>query len=167
MKSVAILHDIRSVVNVGAIFRTCDAAGISKIYLTGITPTPLDRFGRARKDMAKTALGAEKKVAWEFVPEIGSVLEKLKKENYNIIAIEQSPASVDYKKVRELIATEGEVEEKNEEKIAFLVGNEVGGVPAQILDLCNLVTEIPMKGQKESLNVSTAFGIAVFRILNI
>ena len=59
MKSVAILHDIRSVINVGAIFRTCDAAGVSKIYLTGITPMPLDRFGRTRADLAKAALGAE------------------------------------------------------------------------------------------------------------
>lgn len=159
MKTVAILHDIRSVVNVGAIFRTCDAAGISKIYLTGITPTPLDRFGRTRGDMAKAALGAEKTVAWEFSREIEPVLEKLKKENYKIIAIEQSSSSVDYKKIKEKIKSAG--------SIAFLVGNEVDGLPVKILDCCDIVAEIPMKGQKESLNVSTAFGIAVFRILDI
>lgn len=159
MKSVAILHDIRSIINVGAIFRTCDAAGISKIYLTGITPTPLDRFGRTRNDLAKAALGAEKTVAWEFSQEVEPVLEKLKKENYKIIAIEQSPAAVDYKKVREQI---GSIE-----SVAFLIGNEVDGVPKHLLDQCNVVAEIPMKGQKESLNVSTAFGIAVFRILEI
>jgi len=159
MKTVAILHDIRSVINVGAIFRTCDAAGISKIYLTGITPTPLDRFGRMRADLAKAALGAEKTVAWEFSPKVEPVLEILKKENYKIIAIEQSPASVDYKKVREQVNLS--------ENLAFLVGSEVDGVPASILNLCDIVAEISMKGQKESLNVSTAFGIAVFRILDI
>lgn len=159
MKSVAVLNDIRSVVNVGAIFRTCDAAGISKIYLTGITPTPLDRFGRTRTDLAKAALGAEKTVAWEYSQEIEPVLEKLKKEKCKVVAVEQSPTSVDYKKVQEQI--------DQQENIAFLVGNEVDGVSKQILDLCDIVAEIPMKGQKESLNVSTAFGIAVFRILNI
>lgn len=159
MKAVAILHDIRSVINVGAIFRTCDAAGISKVYLTGITPTPLDRFGRTRPDLAKAALGAEKTVAWEFSQEIGLVLEKLKKEKYKIIAIEQSPTSVDYKKVGEQIGTD--------ENVAFLIGNEVDGVPSGLLNQCDVVAEIPMKGQKDSLNVSTAFGIAVFRILEI
>lgn len=159
MKTVAILHDIRSVINVGAIFRTCDASGISKTYLTGITPTPLDRFGRVRGDMAKAALGAEKTIDWEYSKEIEPVLEKLKKEDYKIIAIEQSSASVDYKKVREQI-----VSLKN---IAFLVGSEVDGVSAEILKCCDIVAEIPMKGEKESLNVSTAFGIAVFRILDI
>ena len=159
MKTVAILHDIRSVINVGAIFRTCDAAGISKIYLTGITPTPLDRFGRTRTDLAKAALGAEKTVAWEFSQEVDLVLENLKKENYKIIAIEQSPTSVDYKKVQEQIG--------QHEDVAFLVGNEVGGISEQLLNSCDIVAEIPMKGQKESLNVSTAFGVAVFRILNI
>jgi tRNA G18 (ribose-2'-O)-methylase SpoU len=159
MKTVAILHDIRSVVNVGAIFRTCDAAGISKIYLTGITPTPLDRFGRTRTDLAKAALGAEKTVAWEFFQKVEPVLEALKKEGYKIVAIEQSPISIDYKKVREHISSHND--------IAFLVGNEVGGVPMQLLSCCDFVAEIPMEGQKESLNVSTAFGIATFRILDI
>ena len=159
MKIVAVLHNIRSVVNVCAIFRTCDAAGISKIYLTGITPTPLDRFGRTRADLSKAALGAEKTVAWEFSLEIGPILKKLKKEKFKLIAVEQSSASIDYKKVAEKV--------KAEENLAFLVGNEVDGLPADLLDQCDIVTEIPMKGQKESLNVGTAFGIAVFRILNI
>jgi 23S rRNA (guanosine2251-2'-O)-methyltransferase len=158
-KVVAILHNIRSVINVGAIFRTCDAAGISKVYLTGITPTPLDRFGRTRTDLAKAALGAEKTVAWELLNDPEVALEKLKKENYKIIAIEQSSTSVDYKKAR------GQIDPK--ENVAFLIGNEVEGLPPEILNQCDIVAEIPMKGQKESLNVSTAFGIAVFRILEI
>ena len=159
MKRVAILHDIRSVINVGAIFRTCDAAGISQIYLTGITPTPLDRFGRVRNDLAKAALGAEKTIAWEFAHEIESVFEKLKKENYKIIAIEQSSGSIDYKEIKEKLTPK--------ENIAFLIGNEVDGVPDSVLDSCDYIAEITMKGEKESLNVSTAFGIAVFRILDI
>ena len=159
MKSVAILADIRSVINVGAIFRTCDAVGISKIYLTGITPTPLDRFGRTRNDLVKSALGAEKTIDWEFSQEIVPVLENLKKDGYKIIAIEQASTSIDYKKVHQLI--------KEDSKIAFLVGNEVAGVPESILKLCDIVAQIPMKGGKESLNVSTAFGIAVFRILEV
>ena len=158
MKTIVILHNIRSVLNVGAIFRTCDAAGISKVYLTGYTPTPLDRFSRARKDMAKAALGAEKTVAWQAVSDVGEVLKILKKEKYKIVAIEQSSQSVDYKKASDLVAGEN---------IAFLVGNEVEGLSAEILKNCDLVAAISMKGKKESLNVATAFGIAVFRILDI
>jgi 23S rRNA (guanosine2251-2'-O)-methyltransferase len=159
MKSVAILHDIRSVINVGAIFRTCDAVGISKIYLIGITSTPLDRFGRTRADFAKAALGAEKTITWEFSDRIEPILEKVKKEGFKIVAIEQSPASVDYRKVCEQLGAA--------QKFAFLVGNEVGGLPTQVLGLCDVVAEIPMRGEKESLNVSTAFGVAVYRILDI
>ena len=158
MKSVAVLHNIRSVLNVGAIFRTCDAVGISKIYLTGYTPTPLDRFGRARADLAKAALGAEKTVAWEQFGEITDALKILKKEKYKIVAIEQSPEAMDYKKVAEKISGED---------LAFVVGNEVDGLSEEILKKCDIVAEIPMKGNKESLNVATAFGVAVFRILNI
>src|SRR5580698_89087 len=99
-EAVLILNDIRSTHNVGAIFRTADAAGIAKIYLVGITPGPLDRFGRVRADVAKAALGAEKSVAWEARATLAPLLAKLKKEGYAIIAIEQSSNSVDYKKVK-------------------------------------------------------------------
>jgi len=150
-----ILHNIRSVYNVGAIFRTAEAAGISKIYLTGYTPTPLDRFERPRKDLAKAALGAEKIIPWQSFKTIGPILNKLKKEKVKIIAIEQSPKSVDYKKI------------KVSKDTAFIVGNEVKGLSKSILSKCDVVAEIPMKGKKESLNVSVSFGIALFRILNI
>ena len=86
--------------NVGAIFRTADAAGISKIYLTGYTPAPLDRFGKKRKDLAKSALGAEEFVKWEQRKSTFSLLAKLKKENFLIIGIEQDKKSVDYKIIR-------------------------------------------------------------------
>ncbi|MFA5934119.1 MAG: TrmH family RNA methyltransferase [Candidatus Paceibacterota bacterium] len=155
MNTILILNDIRSTHNVGAIFRTADAAGISKIFLVGITPAPLDRFGRERKDIAKSALGAEKTVPWESVKTIKPILNKLKKEKYKIIAIEQSPKAIDYKKV------------KLPNKSAIILGNEVKGLPQSILNQCDVIAEIPMRGKKESLNVSVATGIALFRILGI
>src|SRR3990167_1368103 len=98
-QNILIIHNIRSVQNVGAMFRTADAAGINKIYLSGYTPTPLDRFGRKRGDLAKSALGAEEFVSWEQVKNITTLLGKLKKEKFLIIAIEQDRNSVDYKKL--------------------------------------------------------------------
>lgn len=152
---VAILHNIRSVHNAGSIFRTADAAGISKIYLTGYTPTPVDRFGKERKDFAKTALGAEKNVCWEQCKTDVGAIRKLKKEGYTVIAIEQAKNAEDYKNI------------KAPEKIAFIIGNEVLGISPSTLALCDAVAEIPMRGKKESLNVSVAAGIAIFRILNV
>lgn len=154
-ENILILNDIRSVENVGAMFRTADAAGIDKIYLTGYTPTPLDRFGRKRKDIAKSALGAEEHVSWEQKKSISALLTKLKKEGFQIIAIEQDKKSIDYKKV------------KLKGKNAFIVGTEVTGIPKKVLKKCDKIVEIPMKGKKESLNVSVALGVALFRMLNI
>jgi tRNA G18 (ribose-2'-O)-methylase SpoU len=152
---VVILDNIRSAHNVGSIFRTSDAAGVEKIYLCGTTPTPKDRFGRIVAEIAKTALGAEKDVAHEYLKATSQAIKKLKKEGYQIIAIEQAENSIDYKKV------------KTKSKCAFVVGNEVEGVKKNILKLCDQVAEIPMQGKKESLNVAVSFGVAIFRILNI
>jgi tRNA G18 (ribose-2'-O)-methylase SpoU len=154
-ENILIIHNVRSVTNVGAMFRTADATGINKIYLTGYTPTPLDRFGRVRKDMAKSALGAEDFVSWEYRKNISSLLNKLKQEKYLIIGIEQDKKSIDYKKV------------KLQKKNAFIVGTEVTGIPKNILKKCDIIAEIPMRGKKESLNVSVACGVALFRICNI
>ena len=153
--TILILPDIRSAVNVGSMFRTADACGVSFIYLAGITPAPLDQFQRPNSDIAKSALGAEKTIPWKAVKNIRPLVTKLKKDGYQIIAIEQSEHSVDYKKVRPA------------EKVAFIVGNEVEGVPEKIQNLCDVVAEIPMKGEKESLNVSVALGVALFRMLSI
>jgi 23S rRNA (guanosine2251-2'-O)-methyltransferase len=153
--NILILPDIRSVENVGAMFRTADAAGINKIFLTGTSPTPLDRFGRKRNDLAKSALGAEEFVAWEYKKTLVPLLTKLKKDGYQIIAIEQAENSVDYKKVN--------LKNKN----AFVVGTEVTGIPKNILNKCDIIAEIPMKGKKESLNVSVALGVSLFRILGL
>ncbi|MBI4155648.1 MAG: TrmH family RNA methyltransferase [Candidatus Zambryskibacteria bacterium] len=164
-KVAVLLHNIRSVHNVGSIFRTADALGVNKIYLSGYTPAPLDRFNRPRKDITKVALGAEKIVAWEHTKDPIVLIRKLK-ESHQIIALEQTENSVDYKKVKVLYP------------VLFIIGNEVEGVEKSILKLCDIIAEIPMRGKlarnrlpddvgKESLNVSVAFGIALSRIVNI
>ncbi len=155
--NILILHDIRSVENVGAMFRTADAAGIDKIYLTGYTPTPVDRFGRKRRDMAKSALGAEEFVKWEYKKSVQNILTKLKKDGFKIIALEQDEKSIDYRTLR-LRSGQGN---------AFIVGTEVTGIPKNILKKCDVIAEIPMRGKKESLNVSVALGVALFRICNL
>lgn len=154
-QTILILHDIRSKINVGSIFRTADAVGVTKIYLTGYTPAPTDRFGRPVQEIAKSALGAELTIPWEKKKDSKSVIKKLKAENFSIIAVEQSKRSVDYKKV------------KPQFPAAFIFGNEVSGVPDSLLKLSDIIAEIPMKGEKESLNVAVSVGVALFRILGV
>lgn len=149
------LQDIRSVHNVGSIFRTADASGVNKIYLVGTTPTPIDRFGRVRQDMAKVALGAENNIPWEYYADWKKLMLKLKKGKIKIVALEQDKKSIDYKKF------------KNEDNFCLLVGEEVGGLPKNILSKVDSIIEIPMRGKKESLNVSVALGVAIFRVLKI
>lgn len=149
---VLILPDIRSAINIGSIFRTADAVGISKIYMTGYTPTPADKFGRIQKDITKSALGAETWVPWEYKKDLFSLLRKLKKEGYSIVAIEQDEKATDYRKV------------KVKNKTAIILGPEVLGLDKKILNHCDVIVEIPMLGKKESLNVSVACGVALFRM---
>ena len=151
-KIFLILHDIRSIYNVGSIFRTADAGGVSKIFLTGITPSPFDRFGRTRKDFEKVSLGAGENIVWEHEKNIISVIEMLKKNDIQCIAIEQALSAVNY---REVVPSRS---------YALIFGNEVLGLPVEVLEKCDIIAEIPMKGVKESLNVSVAVGIALFRI---
>ncbi len=136
-------------------FRTADASGVTKIFLTGYTPRPVDRFNRPVKEILKTALGAEKNIPWEHKPDTLEVIKDLKKKKVEIIALEQSPKALDYKKVKA----------KND--IALVVGNEVLGLSKEILAIADIIAEIPMNGGKESLNVSVALGVALFRILDI
>jgi tRNA G18 (ribose-2'-O)-methylase SpoU len=159
-----ILDNIRSVHNVGSIFRTAETLGIGAIYCVGTTPIPLDRFGRKRKDFAKVALGAENLVKWEHlgkavsadsgINEVAALIKKLKKEGFEIVALEQSPRAVDYKKV----------EVGN--KVAVILGSEVEGVSPKLLKLADIIAEIPMIGKKESLNVSVAGAVFLFRLLD-
>ncbi len=150
-----LLHNIRSNHNVGSIFRTADALGVTKIYLSGYTPTPMDKFGRNRKDIAKVALGAEKSLDWEYLEDPEKTIKNLKKSGVMVVGVEQAKNSIDYKKV------------KINYPALFIMGNEVDGIEKKILKLCDIVAEIPMRGDKESLNVSVAFGVALFRILNV
>ncbi len=152
-QNILILNDIRGAENVGAMFRTADAAGVHKIYLVGYTPTPIDRFGRKQKSIAKTALGAEDYIPWEQVKSINTLINKLHKNGFQIIAIEQDENSVNYKKV------------KLKDKNAIIMGSEVDGVAKNVLAKCDVIAEIPMQGKKESLNVSVACGVALYGLL--
>lgn len=157
MKSIVVLDNLRSVYNVGSIFRTANAVGAEKIYLCGTTPTPLDKKGERRKDFAKVSLGAEDTVSWEYFESALECVKKLQGEDYFIIAFEQDDRAVDYKN----ISLEGEG------NVAFVLGNEVDGVAKDILEQSDVIAEIPMIGTKESLNVTIAFGVAAYRILGL
>ena len=155
---IVILHNIRSTHNVGSIFRTADATGCEKIYLCGITPAPRDRFGRENEKISKVALGAEKWITWEKVGQTTRLIDKIKKEGYKFLAIEQSSRSLPYQKIK--------LSKKDLAKTALIVGNEIKGLPPTILRRADKILEIPMRGKKESLNVAVAFGIVVFNLIN-
>ncbi len=146
-KIVIILHNIRSRENVGSIFRTADAAGVSKIYLCGITPTP------PHEKISKTALGAETYVSWESYKQTWRLLEKLKRDSINIVALEQTKESADLFRFNPKFP------------LALVLGNEVKGLSSQLIKYCETKVSIPMHGRKESLNVSVAAGIALFKII--
>jgi tRNA G18 (ribose-2'-O)-methylase SpoU len=162
MKIAIIAHDIRSVHNVGSIFRTADAAGVEKIFLCGITPAPLDRFKQVRADFAKVALGAEKYIPWESMPTTMDVIKRLKKEGYEIFALEQSKRSVPYYQEAARLARRDDARNERDARVAVILGNEVKGLPPSVLRTADRILEIPMMGKKESLNVAVAFGIVVF-----
>ena len=151
---ILVLDNIRSAHNVGSLFRTADTLGISDIVLCGITPTPIDRFGKINKEIAKTALGAEKTIVWKKEISTISFLRKLKKKDMQIVLIEQSEKSIDYKKIHIQSPT------------VCVVGNEVDGISKKVLALADLIAEIPLRGKKESLNVSVAGAVALFRMLD-
>ena len=144
---VVILENIRSLHNVGAIFRTADGAGWNRLYLTGYTGYPPDRR------IEKVSLGAEEFLPWEHVDSAEKLCKQLKKEGFQIIALEQSDRS------KNIFDTPS-----SKENIALVLGNEVDGVSPEILEICEQHLEIPMYGKKKSLNVSVAAGIALFAI---
>ncbi len=154
---IAVLDNLRSVYNVGSIFRTANAVGIEKIYLCGTTPTPVDKKGERRKDFSKVALGAEDTVKWEYCEDTVKTLKELHKQGSYIIALEQDETSVDYKTVTY----------DTRKDVVFVIGPEVTGMSKEVLDECDIIAEIPMLGTKESLNVTIAFGIGVYRILGL
>jgi tRNA G18 (ribose-2'-O)-methylase SpoU len=164
MKIVVVLHDVRSVHNVGSIFRTADAAGVAKIFLCGITPSPLDRFKNIRSDFAKVSLGAEKSVAWEYCATAVNALATLQADGYQIFAVEQSKKSIPYYAARSKRSHGENIQPHRALKIALVLGNEVKGLSPAMVKMADKILEIPMSGKKESLNVAVAFGIVVFGI---
>lgn len=153
------MHNIRSLHNVGSMFRTADAMGVKKIYLTGYTPAPFDIFGKVRKDFQKTALGAESYVEWEKIKSINSVFKKVKKEKVFIAALEQAKNSILLCHFATKSLLSNPIAKRG---VAVVVGNEVKGISPAILKKCDRILEIPMLGKKESLNVSVAAGIALY-----
>jgi tRNA G18 (ribose-2'-O)-methylase SpoU len=140
--------NVRSLWNVGSFFRTADALGVEKIYLTGYTGHP------PRKEITKTALGAEEIVPWEHHTDPIPILEKLKREGWQIVALEQTDRSENLRTF------------KPDEKVCVVVGHELTGVPEELLELSDALVEIPMLGEKESLNVAVAAGIALYMLQN-
>lgn len=145
-----ILEDIRSAYNVGAIFRTADAAGVTKVFLVGYTPAPIDRFGRPQPEINKTSLGASETMPWEKADDIAELIARLKHEGVSVVAVELAVGSVPLKEFIE------------PENVAYIVGNEVEGVSKEALELADVIVELPMLGQKESLNVSVTAGIILY-----
>ena len=140
-----IAHDVRSILNVGAIFRTADAAGAGFVWLTGYTPGP----DTHPEKIEKTALGAQASVPWGRMRRVGDVVRKLRRQGVSIVALEQTESSVDYRKFRPKFP------------LAIIVGNEVRGIDMSH-NVADRYIEIPMRGKKESLNVAIALGIALY-----
>ena len=154
----------------GSVFRTADGAGASKIYLTGYTPAPTDRMGNYLPQVHKVALGAERTVPWEKVTNIAGVIRKLKKEKYKVFAVEQDKRSVPYNKVfalrRVRQAHREQAQGKNNRKFALVFGNEVRGLSPAVLNAVDKILEIPMYGEKESLNVSVSVGVVAYGLVS-
>lgn len=151
---IAIFDNIRSRHNVGSMFRTADAAGIEKIYLCGLTSAPVDVFSRPCPKIAKTALGAEKSVVWEKKKSAVRLIKNLKKQGFFIVCAEICEGAISY--------TDFSIPKGRRKKITLIMGNEVEGLSKKVLSLADAVLKIPMRGEKESLNVSVAFGILAF-----
>jgi len=148
-KFYLILPNIRSCHNVGAMFRTADACGVSKLFLVGYTAKP------PKPQIDKVSLGAEKWMPWKYKKDLKKLIKSLKKKKVFVVGLEKTNFS------EELGVIKNFVQEKD---VALIVGNEVEGISEEILELCDLVAHIPMYGKKESLNVSVAAGIAMYEM---
>lgn len=142
-----IFENVRSMHNIGAMFRTSDGALVEKIFLTGITPCP------PKKEIDKSALGATDVVPWEYCADVSVPIENLKSKGVSIIALELARQSVPYFKFQYKFP------------MCLVVGNEVDGISQNLLNMCDAAIDIPMLGRANSLNVATAYGIAVYEIL--
>ncbi len=155
---IVVLDNIRSMHNVGSIFRTSDGVGIEKIYLCGYTPSPIhDKLGHRRPQIEKVALGAVDFIEWEKSLSGWRCVDKLKKQGRKIIAIEQTKNSA--------LISDYKLSKNDWDNSVLIVGNEIEGVSDVILKRADVILEIPMKGNKNSLNVSVAFGVAAYSLL--
>ena len=145
---IVILDNVRSLNNIGSVFRTCDAFLIEKIYLCGITATP------PNKEIHKTALGATDSVVWEYVENTLLAVEKLKEQGVYIISIEQAENSTML----------NDFQSNGKQKYAIIFGNEVKGVEQEVVSASDEVIEIPQYGTKHSLNISVSAGIAIWEL---
>ncbi len=143
---IIIAHNIRSLHNVGAIFRSADAFSVEKVYLTGYTGNP------PRKEIAKTALGSEHRVPWEARESAEELIRELKEGGFVVAALETGEGAVAIDEFESI------------KPIALVLGNEVEGIDKETKALCDNILEIPMLGTKQSLNVSVATGIALFAL---
>jgi 23S rRNA (guanosine2251-2'-O)-methyltransferase len=159
-KIVLIVHNVRSAHNVGSILRSADGFGVERVYLTGYTPYPVapnDRrlphvAQRAEEQIAKTALGADKKVRWQYDSDVFALLSRLKKNGFLAAALEQTNNAVVLPKFK----AAGDV--------ALIVGSELGGIEATLLKEADIHLNIPMLGGKESFNVSVAASVALYHL---
>jgi len=149
MPVVVIADNIRSLHNVGALFRTSDAVHIEHLYLCGITGRP------PRDEIRKTSLGAEESVSWSYAKEIVPVIHSLRQQGYQIVVLEHTDQSVDFRSAHYHFP------------LALVIGNEYAGVQDHVVELADMAIEIPMKGIKQSLNVSVAYGVAVYELLTL
>ena len=148
-----LLHNIRSVYNTAAIFRTAECLGVSKIWLSGYTPAPIDRFGRARADFHKVALGTEREVEWEQVSQVLEFIKNKKAEGIKVVGLEQGSESVSLRNFQV------------SSNILLIPGTETTGLDIVIQDNCDQLLEIEQSGTKESLNVHAATAIALWKLL--
>lgn len=145
---VIILDNVRSLNNIGSIFRTCDAFAVKKIMLCGISGTP------PHKDIRKTAIGAEKSVEWSYHKDTISALKELKKDDYFLVGVEQTSKSKNLRK--DIFVAQ---------RIALIFGNEIDGVHEDVLNLCDICTEIPQFGTKHSFNVAISVALVLWELL--
>ena len=154
---VAVLDNVRSMHNVGSVFRTADAFLIESICLCGYTPRPPHR------DIHKTALGATETVHWSYYSSTTEAVYALKRNGYAIWAVEQAEGSIALDKLNWTTLAGNDTTQK----VAVIFGNEVGGVDAEVLKLCDGCIEIPQAGTKHSLNISVAAGIVLWELVKL
>lgn len=161
---MVLVHNIRSVFNVGSIFRTSEGFGVNKIYLSGYTPSPNHGLPhvqeKIKKQLNKTALGTEEIVPSEYADDIEELIVKLRNDGFLIVGLEQDEDSIPLTTINTWILKQIQ----DNKKIALLIGEEVHGIENNLRGLCDVLAEIPMHGKKESFNVSVATGIALYEL---